>query len=459
MIRRGDPPIAALDDSAQFAVRVRAALLDLLLLGLSAPLLYFPDRVPGWGPWVGVGLLALQWPLRRALTGAWVGRGHSGWVRGGLAFWFLVMLPVALWAAPPPLREIYAVPRALILVWNFHLFWSILAHAGADRRILAWTLAGWVGLVQAIAVVAPFGLEPRAKLPGIGPILDAIPKPLVGVFAGAEGGFSSNQVAGTLLYVLPLLLAAAWAGLRGRAWSQWCWWVIVVCAGWMGAVLLLTQSRGGLLGLALGVMAMGVLARVRRGWWVLGGLCLVAGALFFVLPEGLTEVISDAPAVQSVGGVVTVQHFRAQVWQAARWGLADFAFTGMGLGTFRKLVYLLYPTPGIPPTYDLAHAHNFFLQTGLDFGLPGLAAILLLYGAALGALWQMARRTHPPLWPTLPWLTPRVLAIGWMGSMVGQTFYSLFDAVAMGSKPNFVWWAWLALILAAGVVVRMQQAR
>jgi putative inorganic carbon (HCO3(-)) transporter len=185
----------------------------------------------------------------------------------------------------------------------------------------------------------------------------------------------------------------------------------------------------------------------------------VAAALIFVLPEGLTEVISDAPAVQSVGGVVTVQHFRAQVWQAARWGLADFAFTGMGLGTFRKLVYLLYPTPGIPPTYDLAHAHNFFLQTGLDFGLPGLAAILLLYGAALGALWQMARRTHPPLWPTLPWLTPRVLAIGWMGSMVGQTFYSLFDAVAMGSKPNFVWWAWLALILAAGVVVRMQQAR
>jgi hypothetical protein len=32
---------------------------------------------------------------------------------------------------------------------------------------------------------------------------------------------------------------------------------------------------------------------------------------------------------------------------------------------------------------------------------------------------------------------------------VGQTVYSLFDAVAMGSKPNFVWWWWMALIFAA----------
>ncbi len=223
----------------------------------------------------------------------------------------------------------------------------------------------------------------------------------------------------------------------------------------MGAVLLLSQSCGGLLGLALGLLAMGVLAAGRkgRGWWVLGGLSILVAVLLFFLPDGLMEVIGDAPAVQSVGGVVTVQHFRAAVWQAACWGLADFAFTGMGLGTFRKIVYLLYPTPGIPPTYDLAHAHNFFLQTGLDFGLPGLIAILVVYAGAVICLWRMERGAQPPIWQRVSWLTPRVLAIGWMGGMVGQTFYSMFDAVAMGSKPNFVWWAWLALIFAAGAVV------
>jgi hypothetical protein len=433
------------------------ALVDLLLLGLSAPLLYFPERVPGWGPEVGLALLALMWPIRCALTGKWMEAGRVGrWVTGALWCWFLVMLPVAIWAAPPPLREQYAFPRGLILVWNFHLFWAVVAHAGADRRQLGWALAGWIGLVQLIALAAPFGMEPRSKLPGIGPILDAFPRPLMGVFAGAEGGFSSNQVAGTLLYVLPLLVALAWAGLAARAWRDWRWWLIGVCAGWMGMVLLLSQSRGGLLGLALALPAMGILALGRRGWgwWVLIGASVLVGVLLLLMPAGLVDLIGDAPAVQSVGGVVTVQNFRAQVWQAARWGLADFPFTGMGLGTFRKLVYLLYPTPDIPSTFELAHAHNFFLQTGLDFGIPGLAAILLVYAGALGAIWRLERRSlQSPIWPRIPWITPRALAIGWMGGMVGQTFYSLFDAVAMGSKPNFVWWAWLGLILAAGAVV------
>jgi O-antigen ligase len=121
----------------------------------------------------------------------------------------------------------------------------------------------------------------------------------------------------------------------------------------------------------------------------------------------------------------------------------------MGLGTFRVLVHLLYPMPGVPPTFDVAHAHNFFLQTGLDFGVPGLAALLLLYVAAVVQLVRLAFVPRQnPIWSPFPFVTPRVLAIGWMGCLVGQTVYSLFDAVAMGSKPNFIWWWWLALIFA-----------
>ncbi len=47
----------------------------------------------------------------------------------------------------------------------------------------------------------------------------------------------------------------------------------------------------------------------------------------------------------------------------------------MGLNTFREVVFLIYPI-GVSPTYNLGHAHNFFLQTALDFGVPGLIACL-----------------------------------------------------------------------------------
>jgi putative inorganic carbon (HCO3(-)) transporter len=438
--------------------RLRAVLVEALLLVIAAPLLYFPDRVDGqfslfcacdaaWSVPLGFLVVALVWPLRRWTTGRWGAQMPLAWA---LWFWFLVMLPVALWAAPPALRDQYSWPRATILVWNFSLFWSVLAHASRHRQVLGWAFAGWIGAVQAIAMLAPFGMEPRSKLPGIGPIQDAIPRPLLGLFSGAESGFSTNQVAGVLLYLLPLLIAMSVAGfMRRDSRHSWQWWLVLFCTLWMGAVMVLAQSRGGLLGLMAGVVTLALLTQ-RRGWTLLGGLVLVGSISLFYLPPNLLDLISDAPGVGALGGVVTVKSFRLLVWEAASFALRDFFFTGMGLGTFRVLVYLLYPLPGIPPSYDLAHAHNFFLQMGVDFGVPGLVAILLLYGAAVVQLIRLAHSGNDqPIWQGVSFIAPRTLAIGWMGCMVGQTVYSLFDAVTMGSKPNFVWWWWLALIFAA----------
>jgi putative inorganic carbon (HCO3(-)) transporter len=439
--------------------RLWPAGVELTLLAIAAPLLYFPDRVQtqvakvcgceaGWIVPLGLMLLVLLWPVRRWLTGQWVGRMPVAWA---LWFWFLVMLPVAVWVAPPPLREQYSWPRSYILVWNFSLFWSVLFHASQNKRALGWAIVGWIGAVQGLATVAPFGMEARTKLPVIGQIQDMIPRPLLNVFSGAEAGFSTNQVAGMLLYVLPLMLALCVAGLRERGWR---WWLLLLCTGWMGATLLLTQSRGGLLGMLMGTLALLLLTR-RWGWYALAGLAAIGAVFIFYLPPGLLDVIGDAPGVSAVGGVVTVKGFRFLVWEAANFALRDFFFTGMGLGTFRVLVYLLYPPPGIPSSYDLAHAHNFFLQTGLDFGVPGLVAIFVIYVAAIVQIVRLAfLPDQRPIWATMPYVTPRILAIGWMGCMVGQTVYSLFDAVAMGSKPNFVWWWWLALIFAAANCLR-----
>jgi O-antigen ligase len=436
--------------------RLWPALVEFALLLLAAPLLYFPERVQSqltkvcscearWIVPVGLALVALLWPLRRW----WIGRWAS-WpmqpVAWALWFWFLVMLPVAIWVAPAPLRQEYAWPRAYILIWNFSLFWSVLTHASQSRRGLGWALVGWLAAVQAIALLAPFGMEARTKLPVIGTIQELIPRPLMGVFSGAESGFSTNQVAGVLLYALPLLIAICVAGARQRGWR---WWLLALCTAWIGATLVLSQSRGGLLGLLIGMVALLLLTQ-RWGWYALAGLLVIGAIFIFYLPPGLLDLISDAPGVSSVGGIVTIKGFRLLVWEAGNYALRDFFFTGMGLGTFRVLVYLLYPPPGIPSTYDLAHAHNFFLQTGLDFGVPGLVAILGVYVAAIVQIVRLAHlRVQRPIWGQMPFLTPRVLAIGWMGCMVGQTVYSLFDAVAMGSKPNFVWWWWIALIFAA----------
>jgi O-antigen ligase len=242
------------------------------------------------------------------------------------------------------------------------------------------------------------------------------------------------------------MIAICLVGLRQRGWR---WWLLLVCTTIMGATFLLTQSRGGYLALLVALITLFLLTQ-RWGWVALAGLCALGAFFIFYAPDTLLELIGDAPGTDALGGVVTVTEFRYLVWAAANQALRDFIFTGMGLGTFRSLVFLLYPLPGIPFTYDVAHAHNFFLQTGLDFGLPGLLAILVVYIAAIVQLVRLAHiPVQTPIWPQMSYLTPRVLAVGWMACMVGQTVYSLFDVVAMGSKPNFVWWWWMALIFAA----------
>ena len=96
-------------------------------------------------------------------------------------------------------------------------------------------------------------------------------------------------------------------------------------------------------------------------------------------------LVSDA--TEAVVGNLGSLGFRQEVWRAALWGIADFPFTGMGLGTFREIARVLYPL-NVSPTYDIAHAHNHFLQTGLDLGLLGLVAYVALWMGAGYLLWQ-----------------------------------------------------------------------
>ena len=150
----------------------------------------------------------------------------------------------------------------------------------------------------------------------------------------------------------------------------------------MGLVLLLSQSCSGLVGLAASLAVL-VLGPWRWGRWILITLVTIVLALFLTAPLGEFLLrTDDATRVVTVDGGINVA-IRFEVWEQAFYGIQDFPFTGMGLGTFRQIVTMLYPMFLVPPTYDIAHAHNFFLQTALDFGLPGLVAMLAIYMVAL----------------------------------------------------------------------------
>jgi O-antigen ligase len=365
-----------------------------------------------------------------------------------VAFLLLVMLPIAIWIAPPPLRQEYALPRAAILLWNASLYFTLVAHAGRARSLLWLATLGFSVASLAVASVALFGTNWSEKFPTLQPWLQHLPRPLAGVFEGAEDGFNANQVAGSLLYSLPLLLALTLAEFRRPRALRLLW--LLFSTGVIGLVFVASQSRGAFFGLGIGMLFM-LLAPWRWGRWLLLGLAGVGltALLWLPLSQLWAETASNYAIASSVGKLELAG--RQELWQRALYGIEDFPLSGMGLGTFRRLVYVLYPFADDGFQGNFGHAHNFFLQTALDFGLPGLTALLALY---LLALFQCYR-----LWHRSDWSESRVWAIGFLATLLAQTTFSLADAVAMGAKTNFLFWYLFGLIFATAALPQRRRKR
>jgi hypothetical protein len=75
----------------------------------------------------------------------------------------------------------------------------------------------------------------------------------------------------------------------------------------------------------------------------------------------------------------------------------------------------------------------------LDFGLPGLVALLAIYMTAfVQCAWLYRNPARFPL--------AKYWAVGLIAALLGQAVYSLADAVTMGAKTNAAFWWLLALI-------------
>ena len=119
--------------------------------------------------------------------------------------------------------------------------------------------------------------------------------------------------------------------------------------------------------------------------------------------------------------------------------IAAFPLTGVGLNAFRSLMPLLAPSSHVSPAIDVAHAHNIFLQTALDLGLPGLCAYLALLGVALANCVRIANGASP---------VRRDVALALAANIAAVHLFGLTDAVPLGAKVGLLFWISLGLVAA-----------
>ena len=405
---------------------------ELLFVVLLAPLLLFPGR---FGVLAVAGVPVL-WGLRWLDQRHFIRRTPLDWSIWLLLFMVLVSLLVTF---DPAL----SLPKITGVVLGVACYYGLVARLEQPREL-------WLGVVVLIAVgcvvafISLFATNWFDKLPVIGSIATLLPIAIRGLPGSPPEGFHPNGVAGALIWVLPLMFTLAWhyrAKKLPLLPPGWQWPVrisFLLTLLLLGGTMLLTQSRSGFIGLLCGTLALVVIP--QRRLQIVAGTLVGVGVIAAIMvgPQVMAAYNHTAIAQSAQGFNTETLQGRFEVWSRAIYAIQDFPFTGIGMGTFRRVMPVLYPLFSAGPDFDVGHAHNHLLNTALDLGLPGLIAYLALWLGTAGMVGQTLRNTTDE--------GLYVVTLGLSGGMVALFTYSFTDTQALGTKPSLLLWLVFGLV-------------
>ncbi len=335
---------------------------------------------------------------------------------------FSVMIGVGIFVSPYPG---VTLPKATGLILGLTI-WRFVAIYSSQPGM--WRLFFLLGAV--VISVGAATTDWQAKMPAFSPLTPFLPRWRPAFLKSVH----PNQLAGTLLIYLPLVASLAFGAKRRR--QRFGRILGVAC---LSILLAFTQSRAGWAGGIAGIFVVAFLwlkgmppGENRRRWalWLLFAALFLGFGLAGLMVRYLPALLAEPATVTPLGEFSSLQ-IRRELWRWAAVAIGDFPITGMGLGIFRIASKDLYPIT-TSQTIDIAHAHNIYLQTGVDVGLPGLIAYLALLTVAGIVAWQRA----------IACPHQKGIYLGIIGALVALHIFGLGDALALGSKSGGLFW-WL----------------
>ena len=408
---------------------------EFLLLTALYAIFMFTDSVPLVG-WVALGLL---WVVRWWATGRLILATPMDVPILGL----LALLPVSLYAS---VDWSLSLPKVYGLILGVAIFYAVVNAIHSNQRVQL-AIVALILLGVAVAMLGLVGADwPRTKFLSLPQVYEHLPRLVRGVTRSIAGGIQPNIVGGALIFFIPVMASLPWARrefktirfvtnarLSGilRALSRP---ILILSLMLVSFTLLLTQSRGSLIGVAAGLLALAVW-HDRRFLWAIPLIALGFFVMIQVWGGGnLAEFMLDMDA--STGG--NPLQLRMEAWQRALYMIQDFPFTGVGIGTFGPVAQVLYPFFSTNAT--IPHAHNMFLTVAVDLGIPGLVLYAALLSSFAFSAWRVYREVVDR------WL--RALIMGLVCGMLAHQVFGIMDAFMLGTKLGAVMWVFLGIVAA-----------
>jgi probable O-glycosylation ligase (exosortase A-associated) len=233
------------------------------------------------------------------------------------------------------------------------------------------------------------------------------------VWGPPDSFLSDNNGFGLAVNVcLPILFYLA--RTEQRRWLRWLLWLLFLC----GLVsVLLTYSRGGLLGLAVVLMMLALKSRHKFA----GGVMLAAAAIL---------VITFAPDAWRArmdrfmkGDLNETADQRIVAWETAWRFSKDYPFMGGGFDVLPNVsVFQRYEPRPLPGDLVSCGPHSIYFQLLADQGFVGLTMFLLLIASSYWTLFRIRRRARRI--PSMAWLVDysHMIEVGLMAFMVSGAF-------------------------------------
>jgi len=147
--------------------------------------------------------------------------------------------------------------------------------------------------------------------------------------------------------------------------------------------MFVSLNRQALVALATGLLCAAILLLQRSFTWkrvgAAVGVVLIVTGLIFVQVLHRAETIEN---IDSIAQTTVSRDVRWKLWKFSMEKIVEHPLTGGGFG--RAVFEKLYPD-FMPDDPMIWHAHNMVLNKGIQMGIPGIAAFLLLWFALLRA--------------------------------------------------------------------------
>ena len=405
---------------------------ELWLLAAAAPFLFFPNHPNRWTP-LAFALIPLTWLCRRMALGRFTIHTAMDVPIGIL----LVMTLVSLY---PSVDLSLSLPSMWRIILGMAIFYGLVNALRTEsdlHRIVTLLLLISIGATLTSLLATDWNVGRLFfDLPGIYDRMPRLLKPVGGSLT-KSARFHPRVVSMTMAMLLPLPISLLVLSRR-RDWRFLSGAAVLI----MVPTLLLTQGLPAFLGLGAAMVFIGTW---WSRWFLLSVPLGLGGLVLATQHYGVQGMMASLFSVDHPLGLRLLLHL--EMWQRALHMIRDMPYTGIGLSTFPLILNNFYPGFLIGPE---PQAHNLYLQTAVDLGLPGLLAFVwLLITFYYGLVRSYRACSGRDL---------RALLVGLAAGVLAYLVSGLLDLLIWGGKPTVALWAMLGLAAAVNSVATEPRA-